>query len=82
MCHPDQFFDSALMRAMYSFLSLLAVFLLVAVFLKKQLNPVAEPAFSSAGQQTQAETLKMQQQLVKQSVEAYMNKARSVEENP
>lgn len=70
------------MRAMYGFLSLLAVLLLVAVLFKKQLNPVAAPALSSAGQPTQAATLKMQQQLIKQSVEASLNQARSVEESP
>ena len=68
------------MRAMYGFLSLLAALLLVTVLVKKQLNPVAGPA--SAGQQTQAAALKMQQQLIKQSVEASMNQARSVEESP
>ncbi|MGV8805664.1 MAG: hypothetical protein ACWA6Y_11965 [Polaromonas sp.] len=70
------------MRAMYGFLSLLAVLLLVAVLLKKQLNPLADVASSSAGQPVQEATLKMQQQLIKQSVEAGMNQTRSVEKSP
>ena len=68
------------MRVMYGFLSLLAVFLLVTVLVKKQLTPLAKTASSSTGHPTQAATLKMQQQLIKQSVEASLNQTRSVEE--
>ncbi len=70
------------MRTMYGFLSLLAVVLLVAVLFKKQVNPLADVASSSARQLTQAATFKMQQQVIKKSVEASMNQTRNIEESP
>ena len=70
------------MRAIYGFLSLLAVVLLIAVLFKKQLNLLSDPGSSSGGQTTQAATLKIQQERIKQSVEASMNQKRSVEESP
>ena len=70
------------MRAMYGFLGFLAVLVLVAFLYKKQLDSVGSNSLSSSGQATQAATLKMQQQLIKQSVEASMNRAHSVEESP